>query len=243
MIIFDSSDLPGAIRQWNTNYQQAKDEGIPSALGLYQAIVNLPMGRSLAMFFLWASSDQDECQKWLLRVCSWAPVAHNMVTPTNLAALNEVQSEMTRASIYGSMFAPSFYKLTPEVLDVICEHVSLQPDNPEVVLGFHDLRAEVPRGASNSIFETRYPHYVVEIIPMTSSKEDLPAVMAWGQRFYDALLKTDPTNMLSSNYLPLTPPEKADPKKIYGANYEIFHMLKKRYDPSNNFSTAIARDL
>lgn len=241
MIIYDSNDLSSSIRQFNTHYEQARNRGIAPALGLYQAVVNLPPGKVFLAFLLWSSPDHEEGQKWVSKICSWAPLMQNTVGPTNIADWADMLSKLVLPSAYATMFAPAFYKLTPEVLDVISEHAPLQPNNPEVLLACHDLRLEAPQGSAGSVFTNRFPHFVMEIIPITSSEDDFPSVKAWGQRFYDALMKTNPANIMPSTYLPLTPPERSNVKCIYGDRYELFRGLKEAYDPENKFSTALAR--
>ncbi|KAJ5698053.1 hypothetical protein N7462_000058 [Penicillium macrosclerotiorum] len=243
-IFYQSDDLPETIRRYNTNYLQLKDtESIPQYLNLYQCISNGPTGQALVILMIWASSDMDEGQKWLSKVSSWAPVAMNTVAPTTVAAFNEVTAGLVPQTTYGSMYTADIHELTPEVLDVIGTHAPLQP-NREVLFGAHELRADTPSSGTantNTTFDTRIPHFLIEIIPMSSSQNTAGAAIEWGQRFYHALMSTDSANILASTYISLTPSERVDKNAIYGSRYETLKMIKGRYDPQNVFKHSLVQ--
>ncbi|KAJ6015947.1 hypothetical protein N7540_010538 [Penicillium herquei] len=240
-IIYQPSELVTAFRDFDSNYQQAKQDGFPPELGIYRFIMNGPMGKTLTVLFLWASSDISEGQKWLSTVSSWGPVAMATVAPTTIAAFNEVTNSMVPRKAYGTIHAPIFRCLTPKVVDVICQHGPLQPNNPEVLFGIHELRADAPMSSKGSIFNGRQPHFVVEIIPITGSLDTLDETIAWGQKFNDALLGTDAANRLSCNYIPLTPSKDLDIKGIYGSYYETLREIKAELDPDNKFKNALVQ--
>ncbi|KAJ5730837.1 uncharacterized protein N7483_005345 [Penicillium malachiteum] len=240
-IIYQPSELVTGFRDFNTNFQQAKRDGFPPELGIYRFIMNGPTGKAQIVLFLWASSDISEGQKWLSTVSSWAPLGMSTVAPTTIAAFNEVTNSMVPKIAYGTIHAPIFRSLTPEVVDVIGKHALLQPNNPEVLFGIHELRADAPMSSNGSIFNARQAHVLIEIIPITGSLDTLYETMAWGQNFNDALLATDAANRLSCSYIPLNPTRDLEFKGIYGSQYETLREIKTELDPDNKFKHALVQ--
>ncbi|KAJ6084653.1 hypothetical protein N7486_011453 [Penicillium sp. IBT 16267x] len=140
-IMYQPNDLSVTIQIFNDQLREFKKHGLPPALGLYQLANNSPVGKNLTVLFVWASSDLDEGQSWLSKVSSWAPVAVNTVMPTTLTAFNEIMDSLVPKKVFGSMYAATFYTLTPEVVNVISKHVPLQPSSPDVMYGIHEPRA------------------------------------------------------------------------------------------------------
>lgn len=118
-IFYKFTDLAAEVKQFNAAYRKAKDDGLPSSLHLYQAILNGPAGKALGVFFIWASSDLEERQKWLQKVLSWLPVAMSTVQPTTHKEFRTFANSMVPKHAYGTIFTINLYDLTPEVLDVI----------------------------------------------------------------------------------------------------------------------------
>lgn len=92
-----------------------------------------------------------------------------------------------------------------------------------------------------SIFNTRYPHVVVQIITMSGSSETVDEVIEWGQKFDQALRETDPGNFIPSSYIPLTSSEIIDFKATYGDHYGTLRAIKAEYDPENKFKTTLVQ--
>ena len=163
------------------------------------------------------------------------------VLPTTMTAFNEITNSMVPKQVYGTMHSASFYKLTSEVMDVICEHAPLQPNNPEIMFGIHELRAEAPKPSGSSVFNAHFPHFAYEIIPMVSSKGSMDDALEWGRRFHEALLKTDPANVCPAVYVSFIPSKEMDVKAIFGRKYEPLRLAKKQFDPHNRFNTALVQ--
>lgn len=241
MIFYDSSDLPATVMQYSENYEKAAKEGISSSLSIERYVVNGPTGRVLTAFFVWSSPDIEEGQAWLSKISSWAPVAMSTVAPTTIGAFIEGANEVVPKKAYGSMFSLNLKNLTPEVLDILSEQSLLMPTNPEVIFGVHEIRAECSLAEPfPSVFNTREPHFLVEIIPMTSSADKVEEVMAWGRGFYESLIKTDPANILG-RYIPFTPTHEIDLHQVYGDHLETIRKIKQDYDPENVFKHALVK--
>lgn len=235
-------NLAAEVKQFNAAYRKAKDDGLPSSLHLYQDILNSPAGKALGVLFMWASSDLEEGQKWLSKVSSWLPVAMSTVQPTTHKEFGTFANSMVPKHTYGTIFTINLYDLTPEVLDVIGTHAQKQPNNPEVLFGIHELRANGPREpAHDTVFDNRCPHFLIEIIPLASSTEVLAEGVAWGQEFIKALRETDPANIVPARYISLTPSKEVDMENIYGSRYELLKSVKAKFDPQNVFNNALPR--
>ncbi|KAJ5392643.1 hypothetical protein N7509_008133 [Penicillium cosmopolitanum] len=238
---YQSADLVATIRQYNENYRKLKEEGIPPAMSLYQAVMDGPEGRAFTVFVIWSSSNLEEGQKWVDRVAGLAPIAVKNVTTTTILEFSEVAATITEKTSYATIFCPGFYDLTPEVVDIIGTYAKSRPKYSGPALGIHELRAEAPREFANSVFNARDPHFLVEILPLSSSLEVFEELREWGQRFYDALMKTDPANIYPISYIPLSPDERLDLKVIYGNRYETLKKAKQQYDPKNAFKHSVVR--
>lgn len=210
-------------------------------MSLYQAVMDGPEGRAFTVFVIWSSSNLEEGQKWVDRVAGLAPIAVKNVTTTTILEFSEVAATITEKTSYATIFCPGFYDLTPEVVDIIGTYAKSRPKYSGPALGIHELRAEAPREFANSVFNARDPHFLVEILPLSSSLEVFEELREWGQRFYDALMKTDPANIYPISYIPLSPDERLDLKVIYGNRYETLKKAKQQYDPKNAFKHSVVR--
>lgn len=239
-IFYDSKDLATEIKQFNEAYTKAKNDGLPASLHLYQAIINGPGGKSLAVLFMWASSELEEGQKWLSQVSSWLPVAMNTVQPTTHRDFAKFASSMLPAKTYGTIFTVNLFELTPEVLEVIGIHAKRQPNNPEVLFGIHELRADAPRESSvETVYDNRQPHFLLEMIPMGPSLDILAEATAWAEAFRDDLRRTEPSNIVASTYISLTSPKESVMESIYGVKYQKLKEIKGIYDSRNTFKSAL----
>ncbi|KAJ5109585.1 hypothetical protein N7532_002230 [Penicillium argentinense] len=239
--IYQSDDLAATIRLYNENYRKLKENDIPQALSIYQAVMNGPQGLAFVSYLVWSSSDLEEGQKWAEKVAALAPVTVNNVVPTTFLEFNELAASFIEKKTWGTIFCPGFYDLTPEVVNVIGTHTENRPNKPGLVFGIHELRREAPRENKNSVFNARDPHFLVEIIPMVSAEEGWEELLAWGQQFYDDLMKTDPANILSTPYLPLTSNERLTSEAVFGDRLEVLKKAKELYDPQNLFKHTIVQ--
>ncbi|KAJ5658894.1 hypothetical protein N7507_005345 [Penicillium longicatenatum] len=240
-IIYQPTDLGATIQNFNDQLRESKKHGLPPALALYQLVNNSPVGKTLTVLFMWASSDLEEGQSWLSKVSSWAPVAVNAVIPTTLTAFNDIADSLVPKKVFGSIYAATFYSLTPEVVNVISKHAPLQPNSPDVMYGIHELRDGAPCLETGSVFYSRRPHVILEIIPISQSPDTVDEVVRWAQRFHLELSQTDPANIPPFCYISLTPSRGLDMKAIYGSKHENIKAIKKQYDPLNKFNNALVQ--
>ncbi|KAJ5893179.1 hypothetical protein N7504_009870 [Penicillium tannophilum] len=240
-ILYQPNDLGVTIQKFNDQLRESRKQGLPAALGLYQLVNNSPVGKTLSVLFMWASSDLDEGQSWLSKVTSWASVAVNAVMPTTLTAFNEIADSLVPKKVFGSIYTATAYDLTPEVVNVISKHAPLQPDSPDVMYGIHEFRAGTPYLETGSVFYSHRPHVIIEIIAISQSPERVDEAVKWAQNYHRELAQTDAGNIPPFCYIPLTPSRGLDMKAIYGTKYEDIKAIKKRYDPLNRFRNALVQ--
>ena len=240
-IVYESDDLTSTARLYHENYRNLKENEIPPALGLYETVIHVPEGKSFATVLIWSSDDLVEGQQWVEKIIGLAPVAVNNVVETTILAFNEMTAELIDKTAYATIFCPGVYDLTTEVVDVISTYIENKPPHPGFTFGIHELRSEAPRECKKSVFNARDPHFLIEIIPMSSSREIFDELLVWAQGFNNALRKTDPDNIYPISYIPLTPNEGLDFKVIYGNRYETLKRVKEQYDPDNVFKHALVQ--
>jgi hypothetical protein len=240
-IIYDSNDLSTAIKRYSHAYRRQSEEGLPKELSTFQSVINSPDGKVFAVLFVWASSNLDEGQKWLSKLTSWSPVAMSTVSSTTMSVFSESTKGIVPPSVYGKSLTISIRDLTPEVVDVLSRHALLQPNSRATMIGIHELRACTPQPLVNTVIDNRAPHFVIELLSTVQDAELLDAALVWAHGLYDALMRTDPANILASTYLPLTGPDKVDMKGIYGKKFDILKRIKLQYDPENVFKLALVQ--
>ncbi|KAJ5313094.1 hypothetical protein PENANT_c018G05250 [Penicillium antarcticum] len=240
VITYESSDISTTITRYNDAWRQQK-EGIPSSLSLFQCIGNTPTGKRFSVLFVWASTDIESGKIWLSKVSSWTPVAVSTVAPTDMMAFNEGAQRICHAHAYGLCLTLNLRQLTAEIVAVISKFAALKPSDPSTMFAIHELRACTPQPIRKNVWDTRSPHFVVEILPTVLDADRLNEALEWAHNFYDEMMGTKSSNILPSTYLPLTEPKKVDMKTMYGNKYETLERIKQEYDPDNVFKHTLVQ--
>jgi hypothetical protein len=240
VITYESSDISTTIKRYNDAWRSHKAE-LPSSLSLFQCIGNTPVGKMFSILFVWASTDIETGKTWLSKVSSWSPMAVSTVAPTDMVVFNEATQRITRAHVYGLSLTINLCELTAEIIDVISKFAPLKPSDPSTMFAIHELRACTPQPIMESVWDIRSPHFVIEILPTVFNADALDEALDWANKFYDEMMKTEPSNILPSSYLPLTEPQKVDMKAIYGTKYETLKRIKQQYDPENLFKHTLVQ--
>jgi hypothetical protein len=190
-MMLESSDLPATIRRYNDAYRQQGEEGLPAELYLQQSVLNGPAGKAMGIFFVWASSDVSAGQKWLSKVSAWSPVVMSTVAPTTVAGFHESIKDILPRAVHGQSLTVNFRELTSEVVEVMGKHALLQPSDPATLISIHQLRDCAPEPLEKSVFGTRCPHFVLEILPCVLDVDKLDETLAWGSGFHDDMMRID----------------------------------------------------
>lgn len=241
MVIYNSEDITSTIKQFDAWYQTISEEGLPSALSIQRGVLNSAGRPMLAAFVLWSSSDLEEGNSWVQKICSAAPVAMNTVTKTTIPDWMASVGKMLNSRTHGTISSVSFRAITPEVLEVLCKYAEKIASEPNTSFWVHELR-KGPSTLSypDSVFPTREPHFVLEILSTSETAEGLENSAKLAKEFQEELQGTNSENILPP-YLPFTSPKALDLRKGFGGQYEALEAIKKEYDPLDVYRYACAR--
>lgn len=178
---------------------------------------------------------------WLKKICALAPVVMNTVVQTTMAEMLANTASMLKDKAYSSMFSVCFKKLTPEVVDVFATYALEMPSDPGTMFNYHELRGLPTASYPESVYPERQPHFVSELLPITDSAERFEDALNWARRLKEALLKTDPENLLSTSYISFVDPASLNMREVFNDRYETLVELKQLYDPRNVFKSALLR--
>lgn len=240
-IFFQSDNFQSTMEQFNDGYRALSAEGLPPSLGLHQAALNLPQGKSFASIFLWSSSDHEQGDIWLKKVCSLAPLAMHTVVQTTASEWLDETSALVPESTFAEIMPVSFKKLTPEVVDVFATFAEELPTDPSTMFNFHELKGLPTQSYPDSVFPERQPHFLAEILPMAATAERQENAAKWARKLQEAVLKTDPNNLLPTRYISFADPKTLNMREIFNDRYEALAKLKQTYDPQNVFKSALAQ--
>ena len=215
--------------------------GLPAALGIQPFIVNTPMGKLLVAGFMWSSSDLNEGRKYLDELSSYGNVIHSTVELTTIPEWIKASEAFVPKAAYGGLCSVSLRELTAEVIDVVIRQIEEMPDDPGVMLSFHQLRGSSAFSDLESVFGMQTPHYCIELIGISVQSEKAKANWEWATGIQQALRRTDPKNVMPATYTSLTPPSNDSSKAIFGEHWQKLVNIKKRYDPNNVFKHALPK--
>ena len=113
------------------------------------------------------------------------------------------------------------------------------------MFAIHDMRAAALKSDSGSVFGTRDPHFLLEILGGAVMKENMEQAFDWSTSIWQDLQNTDPGNLLPSTYISLDRPSETPGNgklsKNFGSNDQEVFKLKKEYDQENVFDLAVPR--
>ncbi|KAL2819395.1 D-lactate dehydrogenase [Aspergillus granulosus] len=247
IIVFDSADLAGVVRKFNDGYRALSAQGLPAALSLSQAVLNLPTP-TFGLLFMWASEEIETGEAWVEKICSLAPVVSRTVKETTPLDWLDEQYKLVAQETRGRLWSLNIRQITDEVAGVIGDFTSRLPADPHTLFNIHELRTGSPsvsaagknEHADSSVFNARVPHFLIEICPTVDDEKKLEAGLVWGKEFWEALKATEKGNILAASYVSLLAEEEFDHAAVYGEELEFLRGVKARVDPGNVFRNAIS---
>ena len=238
MIIFDSTDIATTAQKFGTGYRALAAEGLPSALYVQQVSITTPYGKVFAVAFFWGSDDHEQGQACLTKVTALGSVIMNTVTPNTLAGFLEIMKGAVPPNAYGSIETMSIRDMTPEAINIIARNIGKMPSTIGTGYSMHELRGPSAAPNTESVFGSREPHMMLEIITTVADQADLKGAKEWAHDFLNELKEMKPENILPGTYISITPPGSNSFKNIFGTNYDHLLEMKRKYDPEGIFGLA-----
>jgi hypothetical protein len=215
------------------------EEGLPPTLQLQVFSLELPnVGKALAVAAAWSDADHEEGRRWFDKIAGLGTCILNETQAVSLLQYTENNGQLIPKRTYGKMFSISLKRWTPRSAEILSKH-SLLATAPGTCISIHTLRS--PKPNEESVFGSRTPHHMVEIISLTGDPNDAEEGTRWGQAAAQELREGDPENVLEGVYVSLSHDVDGDVEKIYGSRYQTLLELKKKYDPENVFKYAVPR--
>lgn len=170
----------------------------------------------------------------------------NTVDVTTLPKWYSENAALVPSALYGSFRTQSVKKITGDVAECISRALEKLPADPGTMFSIHQFRNSSETPANDSVFATREPHFVFEIVGCAITKEKAEASEQWALDSWAEVKKTSPSNILDRVYISLDHhvenPRGLDTITTYFGGYtqEILTM-KKHYDPENVFGLTVPR--
>ncbi|CZR53073.1 related to 6-hydroxy-D-nicotine oxidase [Phialocephala subalpina] len=244
-LIFESSDISAAFKKLNIGYRELSAQGLPSELVVQQMIVNSPYGIALVFGFTWSSEDIETGRAWLSKCEALGTIVMNTVAETTLPDMLREAQAMVPLAVHGSIRTHSLRAMTEEVTAAVSPFLEKLPSDPGTMFVVHELRGPSAKPTKESVFGSREPHFMLEIIGCTLKQEARDASVEWSGSMWEALDKTDRKNILPETYISLDPPGESPGQtplaKIFGSHDTDVVALKQEYDATNVFDLAIPR--
>ncbi len=206
-------------------------------------VVNSPHGKAVLAVFAWSSEDVEAGRGWLAKIEALGTVAMSTVAVTSVPDWMESLSGMVPPSVHGSSRTHSFRQVSDELTDIVAKSFENMPDDPVTMFTIHELRGPSAAPDEESVFASREPHFMFEILGTTLLEENREKSLAWADGLWKNLSLADNRNRLPGTYISLdhSIPGQVPLSKLYGSNAKDVVALKKEYDSGNVFDLAVPR--
>ncbi|KAL2842916.1 FAD-binding domain-containing protein [Aspergillus pseudoustus] len=249
-IIFDSSDIAKTFVDFNIAYNALlATEGLPAQATVQRVVFNTPRGRVFAITFVWSGSaaESEEGKRWSAKIAALVPCQMNAVVPTTIPKWFASNGAHIPTSVYGSSRTYNLASISNATAEAIGRNLALLPSDPAAMFTVHQLRGPSVDGTLTkplSVFATREPHYMLEILGYATSGVDQGASEAWAAQMAAEIELAGQGDILPTAYVSLYgpgPTESPDKvlEKVYGSKAEVVRLLKARVDPENTFRLAV----
>lgn len=248
IIIFESSNYRTSMSNVQAGMEKlAAENDLPPELDVQPFYSVMPTGKVYGAMFMWAGPDIDRGRKNLDKVLSFHPSILCTVAPASMMESLERNAPYVPDSSYMNSRAVNVKKITPKIYDIFVRACETMPQDPAAMLTWHEVRpcspSFNPSTSLPSVFNSREPHYVIEILANASVAENFEAVTRWGLTLQKELLEEASEEILDASWLASTPSEDITSlEKFYGIkNAQFLRELKQERDPDAIFKHAIPK--
>ncbi|OJJ51659.1 hypothetical protein ASPZODRAFT_127775 [Penicilliopsis zonata CBS 506.65] len=236
-ILFESQDIKKTFTEFNAAYRQILNDGLPPALTIQQAALNAPTGRVFGVIFAWSSDDVEEGQRWREKIAGLGNPIMNTVAVVDIPTWLAGNQALVASSGYGFSHSGNLYRITPEVTETIGRNLAQMPFDPATMFVIHPLRGPSAAPREDSVFASREPHFMLEILGFAVTKENRQAAEQWAAQTAREIHDTDPGNLLPTAYISLYHFAEPVPlAKFFGTHVKEILALKEEYDPHNVYN-------
>jgi hypothetical protein len=234
---FDEGSVSTTIRKFFAEFQKAWVQGQPRQLSI-APIYFRSTDSSLKVHFMWSEDDKSAADEWVERVSSWAKLVHSDIKKTTFCQATDDFANFVPPGVPGPPNTLNVRNFTPTTIDILARHSETIPTTSS---GFaiHIAPQLSRKNLKDSVFEASEPHMMVEIIEAAPEASQMHAAHEWASLVLKELRAADPSNVLDTTYISLTPPGANTLSKIFGKNYETVVALKKSLDPKDVFNLSI----
>ncbi|KAM0540821.1 hypothetical protein ACHAPJ_013491 [Fusarium lateritium] len=237
---FDSSNIQEAWSVFTQGYNKLLEGGdFPASLSAQPTSVAIPgLGIVFTAMVCWANDDHEKGREWIGKISALGNCVMNSVSETTWHDYCEENEIHAGLGGYGRAWTLNFRHLTSTTAKVLAKY-SAQTQGPGMLVS-----AQLTRGADGfkpSVFQPRETHYWLEIVGVSSDPEVEQEAAQWAANLKKELVKSEPTNILDSQYIGFTHDDEVDLKHVYGDRYEELVSLKRRLDPNNIYRNSVPR--
>jgi hypothetical protein len=208
-------------------------------------VVNSPHGKAMGLGFMWSSEDVATGATWLAKFETLGTVLMNTVAVTKIPDWLHASAAFIPTNVFGKSRTHNLRELSSEVAAMIGSSLEKMPSDSATMFSIHELRGPSAVENAKSVFATRVPHFMLEILGIASTKENRDKSLEWATEIWKAVGQMDNDILLPGTYISLDPqdlPSDSFPlSKIYGSNDQEVLSLKRKYDPDNVFDLAVPR--
>jgi hypothetical protein len=230
---------------YNAKYQEISKHGLPKQLTLQQMVVNGPPGRVFCVSFMWSSESIEEGYHWCNKITCLGTVIMNTVEVTTIPKWYSGNTALIPSTMYGSFRTHSVKNMTQEVTACIGRSLEKLPADPGTMFSIHQLRDTSETPASASVFSTREPHFILEIVGCATTTEKAEASEQWAFDTWAEVKNTNSSNLLDRVYISLDhvkdPCDLHTLTRYFGDYTQDILTAKKDYDPDNVFGLTVPR--
>lgn len=200
------------------------------------------MGRAFGTIFHWSSPDVELGREWLAKTKDLATTIHEDVAEFMPLDPLESVAKIVPAFAYGAGSRSLIFRnWTPAAIETVGKWMATMPTDYGCGLSIHELKGKSAKPDDTAVFNAREPHYLIEILGAVVDEKNAGEVGAWTRGFQKALAEACGEELLTVQWVAMTPDEDIELRKVYGEKYDEVLRLKEKYDPKNVFRHALPR--